>query len=122
MERRNFNRVVFSTHAEILINGKVWQTDILDLSLKGALLQVPDNFSPDPNAVCDLNFKLEGLANPICMQGKIRHANHQLLGFQCDLIDIDSVTELRHLIELNLSDESLLHRDIAGLLNNQQTR
>ena len=117
MERRNFNRIVFSTQAELLTDGKIWQTDILDLSLKGALLETPDNFSLNPNAVYELNFKLEGLANPIRMQGKICHANQQLLGFQCDLIDIDSVTELRRLIELNLSDETLLHRDIAALLH-----
>ncbi|WP_340678547.1 PilZ domain-containing protein [Paraglaciecola sp.] len=119
MERRNFNRVVFSTQAELFANDKVWQTDILDLSLKGALIVTPDDFLLDTNAVYDLKFKLEGLANSIHMQGKMRHANAQFLGFQCDLIDIDSVTELRRLIELNLSDESLLHRDIAALIHNQ---
>ena len=119
MERRIFNRVVFSTHAELVIKEKTWQTDIVDLSLKGALLETPDNFVEDLHTDCELNFSLEGLDKPICMQGKIRHANQQLLGFQCDLIDIDSVTELRRLIALNLSDESLLQRDIAGLLQNQ---
>ena len=117
MERRNFNRVVFSTQAELSTATKTWKTEVLDLSLKGALLDAPEDFVLDPAALYDLNFNLEGLDKAINMQGKICHANEEFLGFQCELIDIDSVTELRRLIELNLSDEALLHRDIAALLH-----
>jgi hypothetical protein len=118
MERRTFNRVIFSTHAKLASLDKSWQTEIIDLSLKGALLATPTGLTVDSNTTYNLQFKLEGLEQPIRMQGKIRHANQQLLGFQCELIDIDSATELRRLIELNLSDERLLHRDLAALLAN----
>ena len=116
MERRNFNRVVFSTQAELSTTTSAWSTEILDLSLKGALLHTPVDFSAQPDAIYTLNFKLEGLDRSITMQGQIRHASPQFLGFQCDSIDIDSVTELRRLIELNLSDETLLQLDLEALI------
>ena len=116
MERRNFNRVVFSTQAELSTATNVWTTEILDLSLKGALLTTPVHFDHELNTAYTLNFQLEGLDRSITMQGQIRHANEQFLGFQCDSIDIDSVTELRRLIELNLSDETLLQLDLEALI------
>ena len=38
------------------------------------------------------------------------------LGLFCHHIDIDSITHLRRLIELNLGDETLLQRELAELL------
>lgn len=116
MERRNFNRVVFSTQAELSTAINTWTTEILDLSLKGALLSTPVDFNHESDAAFTLNFKLEGLDRSITMQGQIRHADEHFLGFQCDSIDIDSVTELRRLIELNLSDETLLQLDLEALI------
>lgn len=116
MERRHFNRVSFSTEAELRAQNQVWSTDILDLSLKGALLQTPRDFSAENNLTYDLTFKLAGLDTPIAMQGHIRHASDDFLGFECNLIDIDSVTALRRLVELNLSDETLLQLDLEALI------
>lgn len=115
MDRRHFNRIIFSSQAELSQGGKVWQTELLDLSLKGALLKSPANFEYDANGYLALNFVLDGLPNPISMKGKIRHRDNQQLGFQCELLDIDSATELRRLIELNISDEAILNRELMAL-------
>ncbi len=37
--------------------------------------------------------------------------------FRCEHIDIDSITHLKRLIELNLGDEALLHRELAHLIH-----
>lgn len=121
MERRNFNRVIFSTQAELSANGKQWPTDVLELSLKGALLSTPVDFDYAKDDVFSLSFSLPGSNKTISMEGEIRHADDIELGFQCNLLDIDSVTELRRLIELNLSDETLLQRDLAALVKKQAT-
>lgn len=115
MDRRHFNRIIFSSQAELSQDDKIWQTELLDLSLKGALLKLPANFAYDANGYLTLNFVLDGLPNPISMKGKIRHRDNQQLGFQCELLDIDSATELRRLIELNISDEAILNRDLMAL-------
>jgi hypothetical protein len=39
----------------------------------------------------------------------------ELLGFVCQYIDLDSISHLRRLVELNLGDGSLLERELAAL-------
>ncbi|CAA9891816.1 conserved hypothetical protein [Candidatus Methylobacter favarea] len=36
-------------------------------------------------------------------------------GFKCEHIDMDSITRLRRLLELNLGDSELLKRDLSAL-------
>ena len=43
------------------------------------------------------------------------HHNNGYTGLRCDSIDLDSVTHLRRLIELQLGDPALLERDLAEL-------
>ena len=45
-------------------------------------------------------------------------ANH--IGLKCHYIDIDSITHLKRLIELNLADDELLHRELAMLIHDTQ--
>jgi hypothetical protein len=116
MERRHFNRVPFCTEAKITVANKQWQTDIIDLSLKGALLQIPNGAVVKTGDNIDLSFTLNGLDIPIAMQGQVRYSDDEKIGFQCTSLDIDSATELRRLIELNLSDEKLLQRDLSALI------
>lgn len=116
MERRHFNRVPFCTQAKITVAEAQWQTEIIDLSLKGALLQLPAGAIIHSGDNMELSFRLNGLDTPIVMQGQIRHLDTEQIGFHCALLDIDSATELRRLIELNLSDESLLQRDLQALM------
>ena len=110
---------MFSSQAELRGADKNWTTQVLDLSLKGALLTKPQDFQPGQHQEFVLNFNLSGLDKPIRMQGKVCRVGEQHLGFQCELLDIDSVTELRRLIELNLSDDTLLHRDLEALIESR---
>ena len=38
-----------------------------------------------------------------------------LVGMVCRHIDVDSISHLRRLVELNLGDEALLERELAAL-------
>tara|TARA_R110002153_G_scaffold30783_1_gene94278 strand:+ start:1113 stop:1475 length:363 start_codon:yes stop_codon:yes gene_type:complete len=116
MERRHFNRVSFISKAYILAADKQWQTEIVDLSLKGALLRVPSGSKIQSGDNIQLIFSLDGLEAPITLLGQVSHIDAEQIGLHCTLLDIDSATELRRLIELNLSDESLLQRDLAALI------
>jgi hypothetical protein len=115
MDRRNFDRIIFSSQARLTCGNQSWYTELLDLSLKGALLSTPEDFNLDSSAPMQLSFTLEGLEHPISMQGTIRHGDHHQLGFKTTKLDIDSATELRRLIELNISDETLLNRNLEAL-------
>ena len=43
------------------------------------------------------------------------HVVGNKVGFKCEHIDIDSISELRRLVELNLGSSALLERDLLAL-------
>ncbi len=115
MEKRQFNRVLFDTPAQLRQGNNIWDTKLVDLSIKGALIEYPMDFEGDLYEPFQLAFRLEGVQLFIQPTGHIVHnANHRL-GFCIDQIDIDSVTELKRLVALNLGDEDLLNRDMEAL-------
>lgn len=115
MEKRQFNRITFMAQAQLRQGERSWDTQIFDLSLKGALIQYPTDFEGDLHEQFHLEFRLEGVQLFIKPTGHIAHNNNHRLGFCIDHIDIDSVTQLKRLVALNLGDEELLGRDIKAL-------
>lgn len=119
MERRQFNRILFSADAQLIDGQRYWQASLVDLSLKGALMKVVDAPLFDDTQSLTLKIILEGADHPIQMQGNITHQENTedgtQAGFACRDIDIDSATELRRLMELNLADQGLLQRDLHAL-------
>ena len=114
-DRRRFKRVFFESFARISDDNISWPTKVRDLSLKGALVDQPEGFiSKTQNSVV-----LEIVLLPetsIFMDCKIIYANGKTMGLECNQIDIESMTHLKRLIELN-SDESefVLSRDLKNL-------
>ena len=49
------------------------------------------------------------------MEVVLTRTRNELLGFVCRHIDLDSISHLLRLVELNLGDESLLERELAAL-------
>ena len=49
------------------------------------------------------------------MRGAVAHRAADTAGIRCDEMDLDSVSELR-LVELNLGDERMLHRELVALV------
>jgi hypothetical protein len=50
------------------------------------------------------------------MQTRVAHVEGPQAGLLCISIDIDSVTHLRRLLELNLGDPALLERELSALI------
>ncbi len=51
------------------------------------------------------------------MDVTLAHTEEDHIGFHCEHIDLDSVTSLKRLVELNLGDEELLEREILNMLS-----
>jgi hypothetical protein len=49
------------------------------------------------------------------MDGVVVHQDGQHIGIKCRHIDVDSLTRLRRLVELNLGDATLLDRELPHL-------
>ena len=64
---------------------------------------------------CQLTIPLAETGNHIAMSAEIAHLRGLHAGLLCRNIDLDSVTHLRRLIELQLGDPALLERDLGEL-------
>jgi len=113
--RRRFHRILFDAPASIVCADKTYQCSIIDISLKGALVSQPVDWN---EAVADkmaLEIKLTDDGAQIIMQGEVSHIEDDHIGIQCNQIDIDSISHLRRLAELNLGDTELVERELAAL-------
>ncbi|QNP60429.1 PilZ domain-containing protein [Paenacidovorax monticola] len=114
-ERRHFVRVQFDTPAQLTSAHGLLTAQVLDLSLKGALLLTSEPAPLAMGALCQLTVPLAD-HNHIAMSAEVAHAEGHHTGLRCRAIDLDSVTHLRRLIELQLGDPALLERDLAELM------
>ena len=120
-ERRKFSRVVYRTPATITQNGKSWESKVLDLSLKGALLATPEDWEAGNEADYDVRFCLQDTDIELDMDLKLIQETNEYLRFQIDHIDIDSASHLKRLVELNVGNDDLLHRELAQLTDLKDT-
>ncbi|MBI3902565.1 MAG: PilZ domain-containing protein [Nitrosomonadales bacterium] len=118
-EARHFSRMPY--HADVKLHfhlaDVVVAAHLLDISLKGALVEMPQ---PMANAfkgkICQLVLPLGTGLEKITMECTVVHHEGVYLGLQCKHIDLDSMSDLRRLIELNMGDEEKLEREIAEML------
>ncbi|NJD05280.1 MAG: PilZ domain-containing protein [Methylococcaceae bacterium] len=116
-ERRRFWRAAFN--APVNLTGDKFGIDATldDISLKGALLECPEGWRGTVGERCHLTLLLGGEPSAkIVMEGHIAHIEGRRVGLNCDSIDLDSITHLRRLVELNAGDPELLDRELVILL------
>ncbi len=114
-ERRHFWRSVFHSPVHLSTQGRSSLARLLDVSLKGALLEVDATWQGAVGQKCQLRLDLAADTS-ITMQATVAHVEGSHLGLHCDGIDLDSITHLRQLVELNSGDPYILDRDLANLV------
>ncbi len=114
--RRRFKRVLFDADTRIEGDAVDTPAKLIDISLNGALLQRPKHWSTSIGENLSISIKL-GQDEDIFihMQAKVAHIEEDKIGLHCEHIDMDSITNLRRLIELNLGETELLERELAAL-------
>ncbi len=113
-DNRHFHRILYAAQATLNCEEKTWNCEITDLSLKGCLLQFEYPWQEDPEKLYTLILQLSEQVQ-IKMELRATHVVGNRVGFKCEHIDIDSISELRRLVELNLGSSALLERDLLAL-------
>ena len=117
-ERRNFSRIHFSHPATLTSAAGTCQVEVHDISLKGALVTAPTGWDAHLGTSCVFQLPLDGSV-VVRMEGTLVHIENGALGIRCDSIDLDSISHLRRLVELNLGDEAMLQRELSVLIHAQ---
>jgi len=115
-ERRQYARIAFHAPAELVFSAGKLEVVVLDLSLKGALIRLPADAALQAGAICQLHVRLDEMSDQISMEVRVTHVGGGNAGLLCRIIDLDSVTHLRRLVELNLGDPLLLERELSALV------
>lgn len=118
-ERRRFSRITFHRPAELDLGSEKATCEVIDVSLKGALVEVPVRFDAAVGQRCALVIRLDAGDAEIRMEGEVVHREGTLVGVRCREIDLDSISHLRRLVELNVGDDEVLHRELSALVRSR---
>ncbi len=118
-DRRRFSRIPFDAVAHINTEDgdEFLNCTVLDISLKGLLIIKPGQWQARLGQACVVDLLLQQGEVVIEMHATVAHVDDDSIGFESREIDLDSITHLKRLMELNLGDEGLLHRELSALID-----
>ncbi|NMZ83179.1 PilZ domain-containing protein [Pseudomonas mandelii] len=114
-DRRRFKRIAFDARTELSQGELTWPVKLIDLSLKGLLIEKPEPWlgNPDWHFLVDIHLNEDV---EIKMDVMLTHDDHGQLGFVCKHISLESIERLRRLIEFNVGDPKELERELGALI------
>ena len=113
-ERRRFQRIEFDAPTRLTQGTRNWNSVLHDISLKGLMVETPTDWNADTDQPFAIIITLDD-ATQVTMEAVLTRVQPNYLGFVCRHIDLESISHLRRLVELNLGDQSLLERELAAL-------
>ena len=117
MSERRYQRVPFQ--AETVVRGPKdhWNCTLLNIALRGVLLQSKDMVL-DPGTRCQITITLPASAIDLQFDAELVHHEEQCFGFKFTQVDLQSLTHLRKLIELNTGDADSVRDELMAWLEN----
>lgn len=113
-ERRRFRRFPIEGTVRLYSPNAMWNSGLIDLSLRGVLIEKPADWTGATGQFYRLDVRLEG-GVMIGMGTKLERICEDTLAFACERIDLDSFARLKRLVELNLGNTELLNRELGAL-------
>ncbi len=115
--KRKFSRVPFQSKIQINSDDGNWSCELIDISLKGVLTTAPKHWSAALGDRFQVKIILDSSEVSILMDASVAHIENDHIGLACEHIDIDSISHLRRLMELNVGDPDILERELSDLIN-----
>lgn len=116
-ERRHFQRIPLDSPVHLNVDGTSLDCDLVDISLKGALVKAKTDWRGAKGTKVELDIVLNDMDDAtIHMSGVVAHVEEGHVGIQCHQLDLDSATLLRRVVELNLADADLLERELQAMI------
>lgn len=113
--KRRFSRIAFDTKVQLISAERTWVSQLVDVSLKGMLVTTPRNWEGKVGDHYLAEIIMGDDETVIRMEVSVTHVSKNNIGFHCELIDLDSISHLRRLVELNIGDAGILSRELSEL-------
>lgn len=121
-EHRRFRRINFvetvQVHSEDLEGAEPcgWEAQCIDISMLGMLLTVPEGFPLVIGTPFEVRLILAEDVT-IEMPCTLVHVQGCRAGFRAEVMSLESLTNLRRLLELNLADCDEVERELTELIS-----
>ncbi|MET2855218.1 PilZ domain-containing protein [Vibrio owensii] len=114
-ERRRFSRIIYQVSALLEQGDLALQATIQDLSLHGLLLKAENASSLEPSRKVDVSFSFAQSEQVMQLTANIISIIDNEIRLKINNIDIDSISQLKRFIELNVGNNELLNRELEHL-------
>ena len=116
-QRRHLTRIPFDVDYRIRDDKPaIYSGHVIDLSLKGALIERPATLPIKLGETLILELLLGAGDAHIQMQVRVAHLHEHAIGVVCEHLDLESMTHLCRFLELNLGSHTLLERELTEML------
>ncbi len=113
-KQRRFQRIPFDGQARLYSSVAMWETSVIDLSLRGALIKKPASWEGKKGMNLRLELRLPAMVI-ISMGVTAANVTDESIGLRVERMDFDSFSHLKRMVELNLGEAELLNRELSAL-------
>lgn len=122
MKARHFRRVPFEAEVTLESDQKNWSGELLDVAMKGAMVGTEKPLPLALGAKCNLCITLPGTPISLVFQSELVHSEGTHYGFKFISENLETLTHLRKLIELNTGDAEATRSELSAWLSKSQQR
>ncbi|MFO7811899.1 MAG: PilZ domain-containing protein [Pelovirga sp.] len=115
-ELRNYRRIPFHTTATIIWAQEQFPCELIDLALRGALLQTHHEVPIKVGERARVEIELANSQLKLSFGVELIHREQNQYGFLFIDADDESLAHLRRLLELNLGDDEQVDRELIHWL------
>jgi len=115
-DKRHFKRIAFTADIDVEYNGKNYTAELLDLSLKGILIKPEEKMPVQNNDLVLIKITLPMTDIILSFKSELVHRYNNNLGLKFICVDIDTITHLKRLMELNTGDAEKISEEMSAWL------
>lgn len=119
-EKRDYHRVPFKCHSQLNIVDQNYPCELLDISLRGVLLELSPAQDIGLGSLCQIDIALASCDIHLKIDAELVHREDNHYGFRIEALDLDSLTHLRRLLELNFGDADEINREFFHWLHKDE--
>ena len=120
-EKRRFSRIACCEKVIVQWGRGIVEAKILDISLKGVLLELNGDGDICPNDNCRITLNLKNSDIVLQFSAAVVHSRKQLVGVRFVHMDIDTFIHLRSLLEARTANPDQVMDELAFLLDGSST-
>ena len=115
-EQRRFKRINFQADVQITCEENILHGDLLDISLKGALISIREPGILQIGRQAGIRIYLPSSEITLTAEADVVHQRGKDYGFKFFKIDAESIGHLRRLLELNLGSSETVASELEFIL------